>query len=161
MPLLMAYPDDLTHFQTIRLPWETPPLSMNDSAGTTKGAVFARAKTKREIQQAVHLLARNVRMPAGTRYLVVQLNYRPRDNRRRDTDNLTATLKPIADALSGGSKKIPGLGLVPDDKPQMMGKPEPIIWPAKKGQRGELWLDLWASENPPLPYCVTVQGSKS
>ncbi|OFN17773.1 hypothetical protein HMPREF2604_07480 [Corynebacterium sp. HMSC055A01] len=151
-PFLMSYPDSPQHLATIELPWEKPPLSLNDSAPASRGAVWGRAAKKREIQQAVHLLARNVRMPEGMDYLIVQLHYRPRDNRGRDTDNVAASGKPIYDALSRGSKQIPGLGLVPDDLPRFMGKPEPVIWPAVKGLRGRMWMDLWVCESAPEPY---------
>lgn len=150
-PILLA-PQQPSHFKRIILPWEKPPLSMNDSAPASKGAVYAKAATIREIQQAVRLLARNVRLPEGYGYMLVQLNYRPRDNRARDTDNLAALLKPVCDALGDGSKKWPGLKIVATDTPKHMGKPEPIIWPAKKGARGSLWLDLWAVKTPPEPY---------
>ncbi|APT87399.1 hypothetical protein CFL01nite_12430 [Corynebacterium flavescens] len=151
-PTVMAYPADLKHLSTIYLPWECPPLSMNDSSPASRGAVWGVAAKKKDIQQAVHLLARNVRMPKEAGYLLVQMHYRPRDNRARDTDNLAATLKPVCDALSRGSKKIPGLGLVEDDTPRFMGKPEAIIWPAEKGKRGQLWVDLWVAEKAPYPY---------
>lgn len=92
-PFLMSYPDSPQHLATIELPWEKPPLSLNDSAPASKGAVWGRAAKKKEIQQAVHLLARNVRMPEDMDYLIVQLHYRPRDNRGRDTAGYNASGK--------------------------------------------------------------------
>ncbi|APT93752.1 hypothetical protein CPHO_08445 [Corynebacterium phocae] len=141
----------MTYLQRVGLPWTKPPLSMNDR-GASRGATYAKAQKINEIQHIISLLARRVTMPPNHAYLIVQLNYRPRDNRRRDTDNLIATAKPIYDALAGGSTKIPGLGIVPDDTPQYMGKPEPIIWPAKKGQPPVMWLDLYSAPQPPHPY---------
>lgn len=87
-------------------------------------------------------LARSHKLPRGLDYVTVQMHYRPRDNRRRDTDNLVATLKPVCDALASGTAKHPGYGLVADDTPEFMGKPEPIIHAAEKGQQGQLWLVL-------------------
>lgn len=151
-PTIFQYPANPVFLERVILPWTAPPLSLNDSAPASKGAVYARAAKKREVQEAVKLLARNVKMPTGCAYVVAQLNYRPADNRRRDTDNLIASGKHIFDALAGGSKKIPGLGIVADDVPRMMGKPEPIIWPAKSGTKGCIWLDIFAFPGPPVPY---------
>lgn len=123
------------------LPWSKPPLSMND-----RGHYMVKARATASIRAAVMILARSQKLPRGLDYVTVQMHYRPRDNRRRDTDNLVATLKPICDALAAGTVKHPGYGLVPDDTPQFMGKPEPIIHAAEKGQQGQMWLVLsWAA----------------
>lgn len=124
----------------ILLPWSKPPLSMND-----RGHYMVKARATASVRAAVMIMARSHKLPQGLAYVTVQLHYRPRDNRRRDTDNLVATLKPICDALADGTTKHPGYGLVPDDTPQFMAKPEPIIHPAEKGQQGQLWLVVsWA-----------------
>lgn len=120
-PMIMQYPDDLEFWKRIKLPWTKPPLSMNDASPASRGAVYGRAAKKREIQELLHLLGRGLSMPEGKHYLLVQMNYRVPDKRRRDTDNVTASSKPLMDALSGGSKRIPGLGLVDDDTPYFMG----------------------------------------
>ncbi|ANA85292.1 RusA-like Holliday junction resolvase [Gordonia phage BritBrat] len=137
----------------IDLPWTKPPLSMNDR-GYTKGAAMAKSALTARIRQQVQLLAVLHQLPRNVAHTSVQLHYRPCDNRRRDTDNLVATLKPICDALAAGTKTHPGYGLVPDDTPQYMAKPEPIIHPAgKKSKRGsngraigEMWLELHIEE---------------
>lgn len=152
-PMVMTYPEDLTFWKRIELPWSKPPLSMNDASPASRGAVYGRAAAKREIQETLHLLGRGLRMPEGKRYLLVQMNYRVPDRRRRDTDNVTASSKPLMDALAGGSKRIPGLGIVEDDTPYFMGKPEPILWPPEWGKQGKLWVDLWVADTPPEPYC--------
>ena len=64
---------------------------------------------------------------------------RTRDNRRRDTDNLIATGKPIYDALVT-------YGLVPDDTPRWMGKPEPIIEPKSVTGQGQMWITIEVAE---------------
>jgi|GEM_PF-3234613 len=151
-PMIMRYPDDLTFWKRIKLPWTKPPLSMNDAAPASRGAVYGRAAKKREIQELLHLLGRGLSMPEGKRYLLVQMNYRVPDKRRRDTDNVTASSKPLMDALSAGSKRIPGLSLVDDDTPYFMGKPEPILWPPVRGERGAMWVDLWVAAGPSFPY---------
>jgi crossover junction endodeoxyribonuclease RusA len=126
---------------TIELPWSRPPLSMNDR-GRSRGAVFAKARTVREIRALIMTLARAARLPRDVAHVTVQLHYRPRDNQRRDTDNLVATLKPIADGLAKGTVTTPGYGMVPDDIPAYMAKPEPIIHPAERGKGGALWLEI-------------------
>ena len=150
-PYLLAHPEPV-HFARLKLPWPKPLISLNDSRGTTRAAMYAHSAKVRSIQETIHLLGRNVRMPDGCGYLIVQFNIRPDANRRMDTDNLAAFTKPIYDALAGGSKKIPGLGIVEDDTPAFMGKREPIIWPAVRGERSVMWLDLFALEvRPELP----------
>ncbi|MCD2263658.1 hypothetical protein K3888_13210 [Dietzia aurantiaca] len=124
------------------LPYTKPPLSLND-----RGHHMDRARVVADVRRSVFLIARSHNLPTGLEHVTVQLHYRPRDNRRRDTDNLTATLKPACDALAAGTKKHPGYGLVPDDTPTYMAKPEPIIHPAEKGRAGQLWLDItWNGE---------------
>ena len=132
----------MTSTVTLSLPWTRPPLSMNGSRGVTRAAAFARARTVRETRAVAMQLAAAARLPRGLDHVTVQLHYRPRDNRRRDTDNLIATLKPLADGLAAGTAKHPGYGLVPDDIPRHMAKPEPIIHPAERGQPGALWRDV-------------------
>lgn len=126
---------------TIELPWTRPLLSMNDR-GFTRGAAMAKAAKIREIRETTIALAVHADLPQGLDYVRVQLHYQPRDNRRRDTDNLTATAKPIYDGLAGGGKNFAGYGLVADDTPEYMAKCEPSIHPAVKGEPGRLWLEL-------------------
>lgn len=110
------------------LPWETPPLSLNQRQHWA-----SKARVTREVRETVVWLARASHLPKAVEHCTVQLHYRPRDNRRRDTDNLTATAKPAFDGLVD-------YGLVPDDTPRWMDKPEPLIHRAIRGQRGRLWL---------------------
>ena len=147
-PYLLTHAEPV-HFARLRLPWPKPLISLNDSRGTTRAAVYAHAAKVRTIQETVHILGRNIHMPDGHEYLIVQFNIRPDANRRMDTDNLAAFTKPIYDALAGGSKKIPGLEIVKDDTPAFMSKREPIIWPAIKGQKSVMWVDLFALEKRP------------
>lgn len=120
--------------RTIGLPWKSPPLSMNDR-GMTKGAAMAKAEKTKTIRETSRLLAQAVKLPKDVGFATVQLHYRPRDNRRRDTDNLIATAKPIYDGLVD-------YGLVEDDVPQWMSKPEPIIHAAQTGKGGCMWLEI-------------------
>jgi crossover junction endodeoxyribonuclease RusA len=127
------------------LPWTRPPLSMND-VGITRAAKFARARRIADARRTAQMLARQAKLPRGVQHVTVQLHYRPRNNVRRDTDNLVATLKPLCDGLAGGTVRYPGYGMVPDDIPAYMAKPEPIIHPAERGKAGALWLEVtWRS----------------
>jgi crossover junction endodeoxyribonuclease RusA len=99
---------------TIRLPWPTPPLSLND-----RGHWAARHRRVREVRRVAAALVRAQHIPRLDR-CEVTLHYVPRDGRTRDTDNLVATLKPIADGIVDA-------GVVKDDSPAFMAKPEPVI----------------------------------
>ncbi len=118
---------------------------MNDR-GLTRGAAMAKAALTREIRETMVALALAENLPQHASFAVLQLHYQPRDSRRRDTDNLIATLKPLADAMTParvhGTRVVPGYGLVADDTPQWMAKPEPIIHPPVKGEGGRMWLDI-------------------
>jgi len=144
-----------THTIRLDLPWSCPPLSMNDS-GASRGAMFAKAAKRREIRETVAIIGRAEGVPTNVAHVTVQLHYRPRDNRARDTDNLTATLKPICDALTPsrmvGRKYYPGCAMVIDDTPRFMAKNEPIIHPAERGAGGAMWLVLTWKPRDPSPH---------
>ena len=104
------------------LPWDKPPLSANQRVHWAK-----RARLTKQVVGDVQWLVRAQRIPSLGR-CSVQLHYRPLTNRHRDTDNLVASLKPVCDAIVRE-------GLVPDDTPAYMVKPEPIIHPWAKRVR--------------------------
>ena len=87
---------------TIRLPYATPPLSLNSRMHWA-----TKARLTREIREVTATAARL--LPRCER-IAVELHYVPRDRRRRDVDNLVATLKPCLDAM------VPHL--IPDDTPE-------------------------------------------
>ena len=102
---------------TIQLPYSTPPLTLN---GRQHWATKATAI--REVRGTVATLARVLRIPACQR-IHVELHYVPRDSRRRDQDNIVATLKPCIDGLVDA-------GVIPDDSPQYVTWVPPVIDPA-------------------------------
>lgn len=132
----------------IELPFSSPPLSMNDR-GMSRAAMYAKSAKTRTIRDGFHVLAIKNKLPRHpiVQHVTVTLHYQPRDSRTRDTDNLVATAKPIYDALAQGPVTRRGYGMVPDDKPQWMSKPEPIIHPAVKGETGRMWVELSWTEN--------------
>ena len=101
----------------IRLPWTAPPLTLN-------GREHWRAKAEKvaSVRAAVHLAAGpGHRIPAMER-VEVTLTYYPRDKRRRDADNLVATLKACCDGIVDA-------GVVADDTPDLMVKHMPVVAP--------------------------------
>ena len=116
------------------LPYDKPPPTAN------KRLFWAEeAKRRKKIRGDVRLLVRDSRLGlkplAEGQKLKVQLVYTPATNRRRDTDNLWPTLKPICDGIVDA-------GIVADDTPDYMIKPEPIIEKAMKRFRHRLRLEL-------------------
>lgn len=113
---------------TILLPWDVPPLSLNDRLGKFEEAAII-AKTRRDTGWVVK--ARRIgRHP----HVSVELRYQPKRKRRQDEDNLVATLKPICDGIVDA-------GVVVDDTPEYMTKTLPaIITPTRSQRRGMLWL---------------------
>ncbi len=115
---------------TLELPYSKPPLSMNDRIHWR-----ARARITQHLRASAFYLARNASVPVGCRHATVCLHYRPRDNRRRDADNLMPVLKAACDGLVDH-------GLVADDTPELMSKLMPVIHKAEKGREGALWLTI-------------------
>ncbi len=107
----------MTRTWTIPLGWSRPPLSDNDRLHH-----MALHRLKARIRRSVAWRIGAARVPELDR-CAVWLVYVPRDSRRRDTDNLNLPRKVAADAVVDA-------GVVPDDTPQYMSKPECEIWPA-------------------------------
>lgn len=102
----------------------TRPLSLNDrSHWSAKAAQVAQL---REDAGWCALAARIERCDQVS----VTLIYEPRDKRRRDKDNLVATLKPVVDALVD-------VGVIPDDTPEHVEYEMPLI-DAPNGRQGRL-----------------------
>lgn len=113
---------------TITLPI-TRPLSLNDRANR-----WARARDVKQLRADVRVLARAAKIPALSR-ISVALHYAPKDRRRRDPLNLVATLKVVEDGLVDA-------GVVPDDTPDFVVSPMPVI-DAPTGERtGRLYVTV-------------------
>lgn len=112
-----------------------PPLTANQRLHH-----MAEAKRKRLVREGVMLAARAAGIPKAE-HLIVQLHYRPGDNRKRDEDNLWPTAKAAFDALARGPRRDwVGLELVPDDTAKYMTKLGPVIHPGPGKRR--LWLTV-------------------
>lgn len=112
----------------LALPWPKPPLSLND-----RSQWAARYRKQQEIKAIVKLLARNAKL-RPVEHAVVTLHYRPRDNRRRDKDNLYATIKPCIDGLTAA-------GIFADDDSTHV-TPQVEIHPAQLGMPGCCWISI-------------------
>ena len=88
---------------TIRLPYTKPPLNLNDRMHWRKKAAVVKAVRAYVGGMAIYM------KPFQT--VRVELHYVPRDKRRRDADNLVATLKPCLDGLVDA-------GVIRDDSPE-------------------------------------------
>lgn len=119
----------------VRLPWTTPPISLNDRGHWRTKA----ARVKYVRYQVAQLLTLHRMRPA--RRIHVTLHYVPRDRRRRDADNLVGTLKPCIDAMVDA-------GLVRDDSPEYVTcicasrRTTDMAKPKRSGRYGKLYADL-------------------
>lgn len=89
---------------TLDLPWASPPLSLNQRLHWAR-----RASITRDVKETVYWLTKAQHIPTLDR-ISVTLEWQPKDRRRRDADNPTATLKPCLDGLVLA-------GVIPDDTP--------------------------------------------
>lgn len=108
----------------------TKPLNMNDRPSISVGAMHARRREVKAWREHARHLAAGI--PRVERFTAV-LHYQPRDNRRRDTHNLSRALKPLVDGLVDA-------GVCVDDDTVHYRGTEPVIHPARKGEPGRLWL---------------------
>jgi crossover junction endodeoxyribonuclease RusA len=115
-----------------RLVWDT-------LRGNSRPGHWAiRHRAVKQVITDVADIARLRRVPAG-KHLTVRLHWAPGDRRVADVDNLVALQKVMCDALARGRKDLPGLHLVPDDRPQHMTKLMPEILPPPENG---LWLTV-------------------
>ena len=105
----------------IELPWATPPVKPNGGHGN----IHAHARKVKQARQVMGMLARNAGIPVLGRCEVL-LTWHVGDRIARDADNLAWTLKPLCDALASG-KNPWDHPIVPDDTPEFMVKPMPVV----------------------------------
>ena len=109
------------------LPWKAPVLNLN-----RKSHWAVKTRDTRTVREVTAVLCRDIDKANKIR---VRLVYVPKDNRRRDADNLVAMLKPICDGIVDA-------GIVPDDTPQFMEKLMPEVARADPKQpRFELYVE--------------------
>jgi len=111
---------------TIELPF-TKSLSLNDRLHH-----MVKAKLVAQWRKAAGEALRAAHIPACER-VKVSLLYIPAQNRRRDPDNLVASMKPVVDALVDA-------GIVPDDTQEFVERVWPVILPAEPKREGGRFL---------------------
>lgn len=113
---------------TIRLVYNDLPLSLND-----RSHYMVVWRDRQNLIGRVHLACRAQRIPRMER-IGVRMEWTPRLNRRRDSDNAVATLKGCLDGLRDAppSKRWPAgrVGVIPDDTPEHVTWSPPVIHPA-------------------------------
>lgn len=120
----------------IALPWQLPPLSMNDS-----GQHWAtRAKKVRDVRETACWLVRAAKLGSHQRARI-ELHYQPKVNRRRDSPNLAATAKPLIDGCVDAH-------LVPDDTDRHVEGGWPVIHDPVPGEAGRMWLEITILGDP-------------
>lgn len=127
----------------IDLPWQSPPLSMNDRRHPR-----VHARDVAAVRRDVHWLAVHRRLPKDVAHVIVQLHWVPNVARRRDPINLIPTQKALVDALTVGTARSPGYGLVADDTPDYVTDLMPIIHSPNDTTRIRMWVDLQITEEP-------------
>jgi crossover junction endodeoxyribonuclease RusA len=104
-----------------------PPLTMNQRLHWTDKA----ARTKR-IRETVAWQVKALRLQPQN-HISVALHFTTGDKRRRDADNLVATLKPCCDGIVDS-------GLIPDDTPEHLTWWSPAIHTGPDKRR--MWLEI-------------------
>jgi crossover junction endodeoxyribonuclease RusA len=115
--------------ETFTFPWVEAPLSLNYRLHR-----MAEAKITKDLRSMMHAKARHIpEMERCEVLLVWVVNTR----RRRDEENIVATLKPLCDGLVDAE-------VVSDDTPQFMRKLMPVIRYEKGAvQRFEFTVTEW------------------
>lgn len=81
----------------VPLPWTKPPITLNP--GLRSSNVHAKAANVRTAKGEALAAIIAARIPKAIPGVELTLHYRVPDRRRRDADNLAATLKVVQDAL--------------------------------------------------------------
>lgn len=111
---------------TVVLPF-TKPLSLND-----RQHHMAKARSVALWRDAAGFVLRAARVPQCLRVRVM-LEYVPAQERRRDPDNLVASMKPVVDALVD-------VGIVVDDTQEFVEREWPRIAKADPRRKGGRFL---------------------
>lgn len=123
----------------VNLPWQSPELNPNKRMSEHK----RRRITAQRRRDAMYMTkAAKIKTQPGS-LLVVQMHYRPERNWKLDAGNLCLDLKAAVDGITDA-------GVIPNDTPQYVRTPEPIIHDALGGGApGKMWLELtWQQPTP-------------
>jgi crossover junction endodeoxyribonuclease RusA len=108
----------VTQYEIV-LPYTKPPLSLNQRLHWA-----VKAKLVKEVRTATAQLAKQAQIPP-LEAVEITLIYTPKTARKRDTDNLFATLKPAVDGLVDA-------GVIADDNTEIVTKLSVLIAPVSK-----------------------------
>jgi crossover junction endodeoxyribonuclease RusA len=108
----------VTQYEIV-LPYTKPPLSLNQRLHWA-----VKAKLVKEVRTATAQLAKQAKIPP-LEAVEITLIYTPKTARKRDTDNLFATLKPAVDGLVDA-------GVIADDNTEIVTKLSVLIAPVSK-----------------------------
>lgn len=115
----------------LELPWQSPPLSMNDRMHH-----LAKGRLVREVRKTAADLAQRTGIGSMVRPSL-QLVWLVTTRHKRDTDNVVPTLKALADGIVDA-------GVAADDTPEFMHKGMPIISYAKGNPKAPgMFLVIW------------------
>lgn len=103
----------------IVLPYDKPPLSLNQRLHWA-----VKAKLVKEVRATTARLAEQLQIPP-LEAVEITLIYTPKTARKRDTDNLFATLKPAVDGLVDA-------GVLADDNTEIVKRLSVLIAPVSK-----------------------------
>lgn len=112
-----------------------PPLTLNQRLHWRE-----KARRTRLVRDTVWARAKEAKLGRHD-HITVRLHYAPGDTRRRDQDNLVATLKPCLDGLVDAK-------VIPDDTPLHVTWYSPEIHPGSGERRMWLEVTLRAPEPP-------------
>ena len=103
----------------IVLPYDKPPLSLNQRLHWA-----VKAKLVKDVRATTARLAEQLQIPP-LQAVEITLIYTPKTARKRDTDNLFATLKPAVDGLVDA-------GVLADDNTEIVKRLSVLIGPVSK-----------------------------
>ena len=113
----------------VPLPWERPPVTLNDRDERNRGGSQKIKKALREAREAVRAAGLEPIVSADS-----TLHWQIPDRRRRDSDNLGSTHKIVNDALV---KEL----VIPDDSWSHIRRSTQEIHPPN-GEPASMWLEL-------------------
>lgn len=113
----------------------TRPLSLN-----SRQHWRAKARDVARVRKLAAKAVADLGVPRMT-YVEVELHYAPRDRRRRDADNLVATVKPCHDGLVDA-------GVIPDDTPEYLLPRFPVVDEPTRAAAGRIYLIVREATRP-------------